>query len=126
MILAQTKPVQMVLPGGADGRLEPALRIGGTIAAVALALALAVLLLRVRNRRYDPAESAFVKLARSGGLSRRERRALRALARDAGVDKPVALLLSPTTLRRAIQSGGDAALGAALVRKLTSGAIHEG
>src|SRR5438105_3927181 len=83
MILAQSKPVQLVLPGGADGRLESALRIGGAIAALALTLALAVLLLRVRNRRYDPAESAFVKLARSGGLSRRERRAIRALARDA-------------------------------------------
>ena len=113
-LLAQTRDVQIILPGR---EAPPSLLLwAGCLAALATLALLAVLVIRWRARRYDPAEAAFGKLARRAGLRRRERTALRALARAAGIDRPVALLVSPSALRSAALRSTDALTARAVER----------
>jgi hypothetical protein len=96
-LLAQSRIVELVLPPEPSGGPNPALWIA-LAGAAALALPLA---LHIRRRRSDPAESAFRKLARAAGFGRTGREALRRMAGAAGIDSPVALLLSPSAMLKA-------------------------
>lgn len=97
----------------------PASSIAAAIAAILLAgLAAAVW---ARAKRRDPAEEAFMAIARYHGLSRAERLLVRELAAAHGRATATALLISPHALREAVaaaQRVEDPERLEALVRKL--------
>lgn len=113
-VLAQTPVVDLVVPareGVAHGGLAWV-----WAAAAALCIVVAACILLVRRRAEHPSEAAFRKLCRASGLGSAERRALREMAARAGIERPVALLLSREALSRA--ASGGSGIEAQLVAKL--------
>lgn len=110
------KPIQLVLPHDpAPGTAAP-VPLWPVVVLVPLCIAAAILL-RKQARRESPADAAFRKLARRVGLSGSDRRALSEIAGDA---HPVALLLSPWALRRALEAAGSDEAAARAARKLSA------
>jgi hypothetical protein len=99
ILLAQIRPVRIVTSTEGPGPVVWMEAAG----AILVAMGIAVLVARWRARRYDPAEAAFRKLARAARLDRRERQMVRELARASGVNKPVALLVSRSAMRAAVE-----------------------
>lgn len=96
--LGQTKVVEIVLPPEPAPPPSPWWWAGPALA-VGVCL-VAAIVVGCRARRYDPAEAAFRKLARVAGLGRSERRALRDLAAQRGIESPVAFLVCPSALEQ--------------------------
>ena len=100
------QPVELLRGDAPPAQSQPGVPIPGIIAAAVLLaafLALAALHARsILHRRLPPTERAFRRLARARGITPRRRRLVRALAEMHGDAEPVALLISDTAMRCAI------------------------
>jgi hypothetical protein len=105
-LIAQTKVVDLVLPGQQPAAAHPS--VWWIMAGLAIAAIVAVILVaRRRMRRYDPAEAAFRTLARAAGLKRRERTKFREAAQAAGA-APAAMLISAAARDRILEAARSA------------------
>jgi len=109
------KVIELVLPPGpAPAHSDTGISYWPIALVLALCLALAIVLRR-RAALANPADAAFRSLGRRSGLNAGDRRAIQEIS---GNIHPVALLLSPHALQRALDAAGNDQRAALAARKL--------